>query len=131
MNTSQSRPWLDKASEDLTVARLVLKEGHTAHACFLAQQCIEKSLKAYHIARANSYPRTHNLVDLQGLCEKIDPSFAEFLDECIRIDEYYIPTRYPEGIPGIAPLGTPSAIAAENAVTSAEHILQFVAQKLI
>lgn len=46
MSASLPKQWFEKATEDLAVARLVFKEGHTAHACFLSQQCIEKSLKA-------------------------------------------------------------------------------------
>lgn len=130
MSASLSRPWLDKAAEDLAVARLVLHEEHTAHACFLSQQCIEKSLKAYLIVQANSYPRTHKLVDLQNLCEHLDPAFSQFLDDCIRIDEYYIPTRYPEGIPGIASSGMPSKTAAENTINAANNILEFVTRQL-
>jgi len=130
MSANLSRQWLNRAEEDLAVARLVLKEDHIAHACFLSQQCIEKTLKAYLIARVNQYPRTHNLIDLLNLCRQIDSTFSQFHAECADIDQYYIPTRYPEGIPGIAPLGMPSTTAAENAVAAAEHILQFVTQKL-
>jgi len=34
MSVNPAQPWLDKASEDLIVARLVLAEQHFAHACF-------------------------------------------------------------------------------------------------
>src|SRR5205085_1856291 len=44
--------WISRAGEDLAVARLALREGHTAHACFLAQKCAGKSPKAYLLARA-------------------------------------------------------------------------------
>ncbi len=47
MSASLPKQWLDRAGEDLTVARLVLTEDHTAHTCFLSQQCIEKLLKAF------------------------------------------------------------------------------------
>lgn len=43
MSASVSKQWLDRATEDLAVARLVLEEDYPAHACFLSQQCIEKS----------------------------------------------------------------------------------------
>jgi HEPN domain-containing protein len=129
MTASLPRQWLDQAEEDLAVARLVLKEDHIAHACFLSQQCIEKTLKGYLIAKVNQYPRTHNLVDLLNLCRKIDSTFSQFHTVCADIDQYYIPTRYPEGIPGIAPLGVPSTTAAESAIGAAERILEFVAEK--
>lgn len=130
MNANPSKPWLDKATEDLAVARLVLTEKHTAHACSLSQQSIEKSLKAYLITKARTYPRIHNLAELLDLCEQIDPAFSQFMDDCIRVDEYYIPTRYPSGIPGMAAHGMPSESAANTAITTAKNILQFVTQQL-
>lgn len=35
MSDKLVKAWLDKATEDLTVARLVLREDHTAHASCL------------------------------------------------------------------------------------------------
>ena len=128
--SSLSRQWLDRAIEDLTVARLVLREQHTAHACFLSQQCVEKSLKAYLLAKTNTYPRTHKLVDLLAECQPIEPTFSQFLTDCTVIDQYYIPTRYPDGIPGGTSGGLPGETEAKEAVASADKILQFVSKQL-
>ena len=130
MSANLPKQWLDVATEDLTVARLVFEEGHMAHACFFSQQCIEKSLKAYLIAKSNAYPRVHNLVDLLALCQQIAPAFSQFLSDCVRVDQYNVPTRYPAGVAGGAPGGTPSKAAAEKAMTSADTILHFVTQQL-
>lgn len=130
MSVNLPRRWLDKATEDLIVARLVLQEGHTAHACFLSQQCIEKSLKGYLVARTNDHPRVHKLVDLLDQCAAIEPSFTRFLNDCTRVDQYYIPTRYPDGVPGSLPEGMPSITQATQAIASAEQILRFVTEQL-
>jgi len=130
MSASLPTQWLDKASEDLVVARLVLREGHTAHACFLAQQCIEKALKAYLISKTNDHPRIHRLVDLLSLCIALDATFSQFLADCAIVDQYYIPTRYPSSNAGDAPSGTPSHAEAQEVVTAAEHIRQFVTQQI-
>jgi HEPN domain-containing protein len=130
MSANLPKQWLNKATEDLTVARLVLKEGHKAHACFLAQQCIEKSLKAYLLAKANAYPRTHKLVDLLGECTNLESAFSQFQADCLIVDQYYIPTRYPDGIPGGLPGGIPGQTEAEEATTAAEKILRFVTSQL-
>ena len=122
--------WLDRAAEDLTVARLVFDEGHMAHTCFLAQQCIEKSLKAYLLAESGAYPRTHKLVDLLSLCEELSPDFAQFQPDCIIVDQYYIPTRYPDGVPGGLPGGAPGQAEAQETLDSAEKILKFVSARL-
>jgi len=100
MSAGLPERWLDRAAEDSIVARLVLKEGHTAHACFLAQPCIEKSLKAFLLDRSNAYPRSHKCVDLLGECAALDSAFAAFDADCAIVDQYYIPTRYPDGVPG-------------------------------
>jgi HEPN domain-containing protein len=63
MSSNLPQLWLNKANEDLTVARLVLEEKFFSHVCFLAQQSIEKALKGYLFAKTGAYPRTHGLVD--------------------------------------------------------------------
>lgn len=124
MNT-QSLKWLRRAADDLAVARLVLDENYAAHACFLAQQCMEKSLKAFLLYKQNRYPRTHKLVDLLNVCRQLDNRWNDFFDDCIVVDQYYIPTRYPDAIPGGLPEGLPSAAEAAESIASAERLLQF------
>ena len=119
MSVTLSQQCLDRASEDLAVARLVLREGHASHACFLAQQCIEKSLKAYLLSKTDRYPRVHKLVDLLAECEEIQAAFLRFRDNCIVVDQYYVPTRYPDGIPGGLPNGLPGSVEAQEAIISA------------
>lgn len=130
MSVSLPRQWLDRAKEDHTVARLVADEGHPSHACFLAQQSIEKALKAFLLARTNQYPRTHRLVDLLQLCTDHEPTFNQYLADCTVVDQYYIPTRYPDGILGGPTAGLPTAVEAQDAITATERILPFVEQQL-
>ena len=130
MSANLSQQWLAKAAEDLVVAQLVLPENHLAHVCFLSQQCIEKALKAYLIAKINQYPRTHKLVDLLQQCISIDANFSQFLADCISVDQYYIPTRYPDGTPGGWSSGLPTMAQAQKAITAADQILQHVTNHL-
>jgi HEPN domain-containing protein len=130
MSSDLSEQWLEKAAEDLDVARLVVGEGHVAHACFLAQQCIEKSLKGFLMGHLNEYPRVHKLVDLLAKCQSVDPGFELFVSDCIVVDQYYIPTRYPDGIPGSKADGIATRIEAQEAMTAAGNILAFVQKRL-
>jgi HEPN domain-containing protein len=130
MSANLPQQWLDRASEDLTVARLVLSEGHASHACFLAQQCIEKSLKAYLLTKTGHCPRTHKLVDLLAACESCASAFARFRDSCIIVDQYYIPVRYPNGVPGGLPGGLPDKNEAEETINIATDIFQFACKAL-
>ena len=130
MSSQLPQQWLNIANEDHIVAQLVLDEEHFSHACFLSQQCIEKSLKAYLIAKTNQYPRVHNLVDLLMLCAAIDANFSQFTAACALVDKYYIPTRYPAGIPGGLPSGPSSKKHGEQAITFAKTILDYVALQI-
>ena len=130
MNAGLTQQWLDRASEDLVVARLVHMEGHASHACFLAQQCMEKALKAYLLAKTNTYPRAHKLVDLLAQCEKQLHEFAQFRETCILVDQYYIPTRYPNGVPGSIAEGLPGDREADEAIEAADNVLRFVSMQL-
>ena len=112
------------------MARLVLQERHYTHACFLSQQCIEKALKAYLLEKACAYPRVHKLVDLLTECEMLDSAFGAYRADCIVVDQYYIPTRYPDGVPGGLSGGLPGETEAREAFTAADEIFRFVAAKL-
>jgi HEPN domain-containing protein len=70
------------------------------------------------------------LVTLLDLCISLNPAFDQFHDECATIDQYYIPTRYPDGIPGGLPGGIPDETEAKEVITAAEIILQFVTTQL-
>lgn len=126
MSGSLPRQWLDRAREDVTVARLVLGEGHTAHACFLSQQCIEKALKAYLHFSANQYPRTHSLVDLLQQCINLNQAFDQFRTDCTVVDQYYVATRYPDSVPGGMSSGVPTMIEANEAIEAAKRLFHFV-----
>jgi HEPN domain-containing protein len=130
MSAPLFQQWLDFASEDLTVARLVFDEEHFAHVCFLSQQCMEKALKAFLLAKLNQYPRIHNLTDLLTQCATIDIGFSQFVADCATVDQYYIPTRYPAGLSGGLALGPPSDQHAQTAMAAAERVLHFVTGRL-
>jgi len=129
MSTERFRQWLDRAAEDVTVAQLVFREGYFSHACFLAQQSVEKILKGYLLWACNTYPRVHRLVDLLALCREQDATFEELQTGCLIMDQYYIPTRYPNGVPGSLPDGLPGVDEAQEAINIAGGIREFVASK--
>lgn len=126
MSANLPQQWLERASEDLEVAQLVLKEEYFAHVCFLAQQCIEKALKGYLLQHTGTYPKTHRLLELLASCTTIDAAFAQFLPHCTVVDQYYTPTRYPDALIGGGPSGPPSQSEADEAMKLATELLNFV-----
>lgn len=48
---NRAADWLTQAVHDLDQARSSMAEGRHEWACFAAQQCAEKAVKALHLAR--------------------------------------------------------------------------------
>lgn len=125
-NLAEGRRWLAQARHDVRAAALNWREGFAEIACFLAQQAAEKALKAFLYAQGERLVlghATHRLV--QG-CAAYDPAFISLLDRCRLLDQYYIPTRYPNGVPDGIPHDVYTPAQAEQAVQSAQAILDLV-----
>jgi HEPN domain-containing protein len=121
--------WLGFAREDLRMAELALKEGIFNQACFHAQQCVEKGLKALIEFRGRVAPRTHSIADLLAALAERDRRFVPGR-ELLRLDRFYIPTRYPDAWPGSLPEGLPRQADAEHALSIARQSLKAVTEIL-
>jgi HEPN domain-containing protein len=92
-----AKEWVAKAEADLTSAAHLLTLGAkcpTDAACFHAQQCVEKYLKALLVLRGIAFPKTHNVRLLMGL---VPAALRPALDVASqdRLTEYATVTRYP------------------------------------
>ena len=125
-NLQEGQRWLAQARYDLQGAALNGRAGFGEIACFLAQQSAEKALKAFLYAQGERPVlgnATHLLVQR---CGKYDAAFEGLLEACRRLDQYYIPTRYPNGIPDGIPHDVYTAVQAAEAVTSAQGVIDRV-----
>lgn len=121
----EARRWLEQAASDLAFAELGVREGFFAQACFICQQAGEKALKSLHYRRGSRAVLGHSLVELLSglLSERAD--LADLLDAARQLDQYYIPTRYPNGLPG----GIPSdAFTSKQATEAISFARQFIAR---
>jgi HEPN domain-containing protein len=126
MNTAGDR-WLEFARQDLQIAELAFNEGIYNQVCFHSHQCIEKCLKAKLTNMNKKPPRTHSIVDLLGL---LPPEHMEDLgEELEQVDIYYIPTRYPDALPGSLPEGLPGKEEALRALSVARACWQKVSSE--
>ncbi len=89
--------WTAKAENDLKTATHTLTLGEecpTDAVCFHAQQCIEKSIKAYFASKNIDFPKTHDLGRLILLMPKSDrPKLT--VTEQRRFTAYATEARYP------------------------------------
>src|SRR3990172_1970292 len=89
--------WAERAEEDFELARSALqrKKPFTASACFHAQQCAEKYMKALLISRGADFPKTHDLLMLNNLCSSAG-LFLEINPKHLNtLTDYAVRTRYP------------------------------------
>lgn len=119
-----SERWLAFARQDLRMAELAMGEELYNQVCFHCQQSAEKAVKGLLVHQGQTPPRTHRLGDLLGL---LDPNLPSGLTiEIQLLDRFYIPTRYPDALPGIFPEGLPDAEDAREALTVAHRVIETV-----
>ena len=111
-----ARHWLTFARQDLRMAELALSEEIYNQACFHAQQCAEKAAKGYLEQLGRSPPRTHLMSDLLALlpADALNPLESALL----ALDRFYIPTRYPDALPGTLADGLPRRRSALSTTSS-------------
>ena len=123
MNKASNR-WFIFAQQDLQMAELAYQEGIYNQVCFHNQQCIEKCLKGILANQGKTPPRTHSIVDLFSL---IPQDFLfELRSRLSQMDIFYIPTRYPDALPGILDESLPGKEEAEEAITLARLCWQAI-----
>ncbi len=117
--------WLTFAQQDLSVARHTLSMADCPFqvVCFLSQQSVEKSLKAFLVFREQETPFTHNISMLLERCARLAAWPSELLD-AERLTPYAVVTRYP---------GSPEPLEedeARNAVKIGELVMHTVLNAL-
>lgn len=118
--------WVIQAEKDLEAARYNLNGKLYNVACFLAQQSAEKMLKAFLIKNGDNAIWSHSVADLVDDCMHFDPSFEELFKIAGPLDKYYIPTRYPDGLPGGIPSNAYIEDDARMSINMAEEVISFV-----
>lgn len=124
--------WLLQAQDEFRDADDLRQQAKFYLALFHFQQAAEKALKAYLYANVTSINvfLTHSIDDLLTSAIQLDGDF-ETVHSSKKLDQYYIPTRYPNGLPG----GVPSRYfndpeEARQAMQLARQVLELVEKKL-
>ena len=114
-----------QATFDLKAAQWNFQGGFFNTVCFLAQQGAEKALKSvlYYGGVSRKKLLTHSTLELLSEASRVIPALNELLDDARELDLHYIPSRYPNGLPG----GFPHAFYGRKTATDAlEHVRRIV-----
>ncbi|MGQ9558796.1 MAG: HEPN domain-containing protein [Desulfurispora sp.] len=122
----EARRWLEQAREDLKWAQHLAEEGGYHIACFLAQQVAEKALKAFLYAQGEVIVLGHAVSMLAEKAAAYEQYIAQKKSAWSILDGYYIPTRYPNGLPDSIPARVYNQQAARSAVDIARDVVETV-----
>ena len=126
----EGRRWLEQSQADLVAARWNEQGEFHSVACFWSQQTAERALKAFLYFNGSRRVVGHSVLELAKEFARRDKDFKPLIDEIAPLDRYYIPTRYPNGLPGGIPAQAYSADDARNALQLAEKAVALVASKI-
>jgi HEPN domain-containing protein len=94
----------------------------TVSACFHAQQCAEKYLKALLVAKGQTFPKTHDLPALSTLCAQAGVLVEVSPAQLGTLSLYAVQGRYPGG--------EPTLVEAKEAVGIARTVRRFARRVL-
>lgn len=123
---SQEAKWHFFAKSDLRLSKNAAKLKIFHLACFHAHQATEKYLKSILANKKMPIPKTHSIKELYEMTVKMAPELEPYKEGLDEIDQYYIPTRYPDALPGSLPEGLPNKIHAEKAIITAEKVAKII-----
>ena len=124
-NRHQAERWLLTAEEDLKAAELLMDAEMYAQSCFHAQQSGEKAIKAlWYLIDADPWGHSvQRLVSEFPRREEI-PTLEEWIEQGASLDKFYIPTRYPNGLPDLTPGQVYRKGDAERGLEAARALLK-------
>lgn len=123
--------WLAQAEHNLAVAKKHIKNSDFSDACFMAEQTAQVALKAFLYFSGERFINLHSVTELVKSSAQFNNGFMSLLDSGSKLDQYYIPTRYPDALAGGAiPAEVYKKEQAEEAVEIAEEILDFARQSM-
>ena len=95
---AQIKEWIAKAEGDCASALReyrARKQPNYDSACFHAQQCIEKYLKAVLIKKRIPFSKIHDLEVLLDLCLAVYPLWEPMRNDMQLLTQYAVQFRYP------------------------------------
>ncbi len=121
----RAQDWFVQGQKDLEQAEDSRKAGRHEWACFAAQQSAEKAVKALHL-RLKQEAWGHVVARLLRELPQQVTVPPEIVEKGRVLDNFYIPTRYPNGHPSGSPFEHYGPIQSQQAIQYAREILEFI-----
>ncbi len=120
----RSGDWIRQAEADLVHAQKACHSGSYEWACFAAHQAAEKAVKALHLRLGQEAQGNMVRSLLEELPEGVSVS-RQLLEKARVLDNFYIPTRYPNAHPSGAPADHYGSLQSDQGISYACAIIEF------
>ncbi|MCI0441792.1 HEPN domain-containing protein [bacterium] len=96
-NKDIAREWFKIAELDLSSAEFLQKMNPVPVEiiCYHCQQSAEKYLKGFLALSGEEIKKTHDLIQLNKMCQKYYEDFKSIEDSCLMLTNYGVNIRYP------------------------------------
>jgi len=98
MSGHPAEEWIGKAEDNYVSALTLARRRHRPVPdviCNQCHQCAEKYLKALLVRHAMTFPKTHDLIQLEDLIAQADPDIRLVHGDLALLNPYGIDVRYP------------------------------------
>ncbi|MBI5302910.1 MAG: HEPN domain-containing protein [Chloroflexi bacterium] len=131
-NQHEAQRWFKTAEEDLYAAQALMQASAFAQACFYSQQAGAKAIKALWF-QMDADPWGHSVqkLILEFPGSNRLPDLNQWIDRGALLDKFYIPTRYPNGLPDLTPGQVYTQKDAQQGITTAQALLSACREWLI
>ena len=126
----EGKRWLQEAEYEFDSAIYLAEGKRYSLACFHCQQASEKALKAYLYSKGEEIVIGHSIVELCENAKKYSADFKPLKTEIGVLDGYYIPTRYPNGLPDSIPSKVYNKEEADKAIHLAGICIDFIKKNI-
>ncbi len=120
---NRARDWMAQAEKDCAHAAVAQDAGSHEWACFAAQQAAEKAVKALHLFLGQE---AWGHVVARLLTELPEAPPPDLIERGKVLDNFYVPSRYPNGHPEGAPFEHYGPLQSNEALDHAGEIIAFV-----
>jgi HEPN domain-containing protein len=121
--------WFKQAERDFDQARASRRSQRHEWACFAAHQAAEKAVKALHLAH-DQEGWGHVIAKLLTDLPETRRPPEKLIERARVLDNFYIPTRYPDSHPQGAPFEHYGPLQSGEAIRHARQIIEFVRDEM-
>jgi HEPN domain-containing protein len=121
--TNRAQDWMRQALRDLEQAEDSRKAGRHEWACFAAHQGAEKAVKGLHLSQGQD-AWGHVVAKLLTELPTQVAAPEALVDRAKVLDNFYVPSRYPNGHPAGAPFEHYGPLQSEEAIRYAGEIVE-------